>query len=405
MHRLVFLLFLILSNVVFAGEKGGEVTLLHFGASWCPECIRMETGFFDDKSNQDVVLGRFASVRHLDADSWDDAQTFADFHVPAIPYLVAVADDGKTVDVLLGYPGRDALRQWLINVSRGEPGNIFPSGRIFWPMRRAEAALVWAMQGTPTKASQYISWSWPGSVRLAAELQIAKIRHHEETTKRLAEKILRKSIGPWTDLALSVCPDRYSIVLERSLDRLDTDQKLELISTAISGAKQAKDEQAVRRLAEEMGISILRAEVEEMTEPTGLLKLRLQQLAKYYRFVSNVDEEGLIHGELYRLYPRDADVFLNRAVFIRNNGGDLKIAENWASYGLELTRFKGDLYLRGSCTLAKILYLQSRPEEAREVLDQALRLAPLPVEGSNFTSGHWQGVIRGYMENPETMAK
>lgn len=394
--------------VALADEKG-EVTLFHFGAEWCPECVRMDIDFFEDAANHDV-LDRFAEVKNLDADNWDDAKTFADFYVPAIPYLVGVRPDGTTVDVWLGYPGKQELRKWLTNVSNGKAGGLLPSGRIFRPKKRAEAALAWAMQGTPTKAEQYISLSWPGPVRLAAQMQIAKLKGEEDGARWFAEEIIERPIGPWTDMALSVCPEHYAIVLERPLD-LGIDEEIDLISTAISGAKQAEDGNSVRRLAE-MEEEILEAEVEKIIQNEDILlkpnslRWRMQQLSKVYRLLGKSNNEHLIHIFLCEIWPEDSNVFLNRSKFlIEYSLGSLDKAELWARHGLFLTSGKGDTFLKGSCTLASILYRKGEVEEARAILEEAMHRAPNPIEGNNFTNGYWQGVIRRYLENPETMSE
>ncbi|MFN7147256.1 MAG: TlpA family protein disulfide reductase, partial [Myxococcota bacterium] len=102
------------------------LTVLDFGAVWCPPCNRMEAEVLRDPAGTVGI-----PVETIDVDrpeSWPLKDRYA---VTGYPTLVAVDAEGREIDRLVGYPGAAETRAWFARLDDG----LLPIHRL------AEAAL------------------------------------------------------------------------------------------------------------------------------------------------------------------------------------------------------------------------------------------------------------------------
>jgi thioredoxin-related protein len=96
-----------------SAQKAHRTLLFYFHGSWCPACRNMEEFVFPDVDVSTALQTGFLFVPldgRLDFDGIEMAQKFG---IEIYPTLVAVGNDGKALERLIGYHGEVELLEKL----------------------------------------------------------------------------------------------------------------------------------------------------------------------------------------------------------------------------------------------------------------------------------------------------
>lgn len=81
----------------------GQVTIFFFHANWCPHCRKCTPDWesFSSSYNQKTVNGKLITC--VDVNTEDESSSTTElakkYNVSGIPYLIAVTDDGRTIEL------------------------------------------------------------------------------------------------------------------------------------------------------------------------------------------------------------------------------------------------------------------------------------------------------------------
>lgn len=106
-------------TVATAARSEGKPVLYDFTAAWCQPCHRLDTEGWGDASIASLVNGSYVPSRVVDRDREDGKNTaeIAElqrrYAVRAFPTLVVADADGREIERIEGYPGKEKLVRFL----------------------------------------------------------------------------------------------------------------------------------------------------------------------------------------------------------------------------------------------------------------------------------------------------
>lgn len=104
--------------------RSGRTVLLDFSAVWCPPCNLLAAEVLAAPDVEEVLSDVLVVVVDVDApSSWALKDRYA---VGGYPTVVAVDGQGREVDRLLGYDGREATLAWIADVADGAVARPIP---------------------------------------------------------------------------------------------------------------------------------------------------------------------------------------------------------------------------------------------------------------------------------------
>lgn len=348
-------------------SAGGRLVLIDFGAVWCPPCNQLSAEVLDDPGNA-ADLAPFVIV-DVDVDTTESWPVKDRYAVGGYPTLVLADTNGDELDRYVGYPGEEALLDWLSRAaadSARQPATATPAAAAAQARRFVE-------QGQDARAREWLAAA--DTVHDSVDYRIARL-----SLDPSAEDLrwLLTSGAPvdgylWSALSLDDDDLRPALRAAVSLALASADSE-GAADLAWAGAELAADEAARAALygaaAAAMRASMtgapdqdrgrwgaLATAMERAGDRAGAIAL-MQQAAQHY------PEEFTFHYALAR-----------RLLSAEDHAGAVSAA------GAALDNSYGDNHLRAANLLAKALHADGQPAAAVALLEETLAAAVVPDEG------------------------
>jgi thioredoxin 1 len=340
-----------------ASQKG--IRVLDFSAIWCPPCNLMAAEVLDDP--EESVAIRSIPIEKIDVDRTESWEQKSRYRIGGYPTLVAVDEAGHEVDRLVGYPGEEATRAWLLSLGTGVSLTGLEAGspEAFAVEERGSIARRLAEAGKTEAARRYLV----GATE-TVDFHIARllIEERPEDARWLFDN--QAGYGDWIYTAVEVEPS----------------------------------------LASRLGLYIESAPAEAAAGYLGLAapegeagnSLRAAAIALIQsKLTGNIVEDRGWYTELADLYAQSGNwkkavelLAVPKAAFPAEftwpyaSARILKDAEQWplaeANAWLALGLAYGDQRLRAAKLLAEILHAEARTTEALQLIDAILTEMPEP---------------------------
>lgn len=346
-------------------QRWGDVVRIYdFSAVWCPPCQAMRLDVLENPGHASTLRGVALQIVDVDMEeSWPLKDRYA---VTGYPTLVAVDAAGQERGRLIGYPGQQALLDWLSALSSAPPIEQLRAGPPAHvdPAAAAARALDLARRGELEAADRWLAVADPN----APDTRAARLIR-APTSADIDALLAIGRAGPWIADALAFDPARLTD-LGPLVAQLPPDQAADALWVAASSSKKsAPDTAAQLKLGARLLYEGLLTGDLERDRPriTSLAQLRA--------------ETGDLNAALALLSAAAAH-FPDEFTFHHAAAGLLVDARRWTEAEAEaraaLARARGDQRLRAVQPLAHALEGQGRRAEAIEALRATRAAQPAP---------------------------
>jgi len=346
-------------------EATGKPLLLDFSAVWCPPCNLLSAEVLHAPQPPAVLEDYVVAVVDVDHPSSNDLKNRYD--VGGYPTVVVADADGTERSRMVGYPGRDAVIDWLAAAgTSSDAADIAAGAASVSPERALELAWMLLQDRRTETAAPF--------VERGAEVDNAmarRVRTMVEATADDARWLLENDldhIGDWFGVAMDLKasePELARAISRQAVRRLD--------GPALADAFYVRAEVTGDEADYEAAASALR------TAMTGDPEADRGHLTWLAHLTAEFDLDGAmaILDDARARWPDEPTWDLTGARLLsgaERHEEALAVAQR--GHGVAW----GDNRLRTAHAVAEQLVALERPEEAVAVIDEALS-APVPDEG------------------------
>ncbi len=350
------------------GNAGSGMQIYDFAAVWCPPCNLLAAEVLDRADYPGPKLN------HVDVDSPDSWALKTKYKVGGYPTMVAVDGTGAEIARLVGYPGHDATRLWLVGLKDRSPVDARIAAAI-GPAGSSADILALAREladaGDDRAAAVFAHVPTDAATLANPNFRITRLLLGSATAPDPADADWlfdqHAAGGDWVYAALEADPKLASRVPALVPGARGEDAAGWL--DAAADVLPAGDLATAYRAGALAGLEAARA---------GDLQLdrgRLTDLAEMRAKLGNVPSAYALLDAASTRWPTEFTwPFVKARIALDAN--DLVVAE--ASARTALANSEGDQILRSAVALAKALKAEKRVPDAIAALDDALARVPAP---------------------------
>ena len=353
-------------EAAFAEAKAsGKPLLLDFSAVWCPPCNLLSAEVLHTADPPEVLSDYVVAV--VDVDHPSSFALKSQYDIGGYPTVVVADADGSERSRMVGYPGRDAVVSWLAEAGgSSDAADIAAGADAVEPERALELAWMLLQDRRFETAAPFVERGAEVDNALARRVR-TMVEPTEDDARWLLEHDL-DHIGDWFGVAMDLKasePELARAITRQAIRRLD--------GPALADAFYVRGEVTGDEADYEAAASALRTAMTGDPEADRGHLTWLASLTAHF----DLDAAVALLDEARTRWPDEptwdltasrllADAHANeRALASARRGHDVA----W-----------GDNRLRTAHAVAKALLALDRPDEAVEVIDEALE-APQPEDG------------------------
>ncbi len=353
-------------EAAFAEAKAsGKPLLLDFSAVWCPPCNLLSAEVLHAPEPPLVLEDYVVAV--VDVDHPSSFELKSRYAIGGYPTVVVADADGTERSRMVGYPGREAVLDWLAEAGTAtDAADIAAGADAVSPERALELAWMLLQDRRFDAAEPFVERGKEVDNALARRVR-AFVLATPEDARWLLEHDL-DHVGDWFGSAMDLKekePELAAEIVRQAIRRLD--------GPALADAFYIRAEVTGNEADYEAAASVLR------TAFTGDPEADRGHLTWLAQLTAHTDLEGAltILEEARTRWPDEPTWDLTAADILAE--GDPARALAVAQRGHEVAW--GDNRLRTAHTVASALIALDRADEAAAVIDAALAEAPTPDEG------------------------
>lgn len=344
-----------------AARSNGTLVLLDFSAVWCPPCVVLAAEVLHADPPSEALEGYEVAV--LDVDHASSFELKDRYQVGGYPTVIAVDAEGTEVARIVGYPGRVAFEDWLVDARAGDdardlaadPSTIEPAraAELAWKMIRAhdaEAATPWLARAGDVDT-------------IERHLAEASVEPTAARVQALAERAPERA-AQWIGILFRLEPEDRATAraaAEVAVHHLRGSDLADALY-AVAHFGESPEEQ---RLLYGAAASTLASTLDGSARDKGFVTF----LADLHHLAGHTDQAATLLAQWSARFP-DEPTFDLTAARIHLEAEQLEAS--LASASTALARSWGDNRLRAAAAKAEALAALGRASEARALAEQEL---------------------------------
>jgi len=375
-------------------EAGDGLVLIDFGAVWCPPCNLLAAEVLHDPDDAALLEGIVLyEVDVDDHDSWPVKDRYA---VGGYPTLVAVDSQGDEVARMVGYPGEQAVHDWLAELDTVVPlsdapsaGDLSPADAAAWARRLVEG------QRGEDAAPYFARASTSDAPLLDAQIATYMLLPTPLLARTLADAGVAVEVWGWPALPFAERhPDLAQLqreAVKAALPEASPVQAAELFYMLgkLSSETDAPDRFLLGALSLTAGLS------GDLDQDRGHLSF----LARLWEYAGDVDRAAKVLDEAVSHWPDDMTFHEHRgSLALRQDDLATAISEAEAA----VRSGHGDNKLRATELLAEALHAAGRTDAAIALVQKTLAEAPRPGDELDVRTPRYLNALQALPFMPST---